>query len=552
MDELEDIKRAHPDAFPEFDDEQMKAIAEFAECKTYEDGATLFTAGERGFKFYVVKSGTVEIIDRTGGEPRTLVAKGPREFTGDIANLTDRPANASAVARGRADVYEVSADDLRRVINEQPKLSDTILKAFIARWKILDESEYTGLRVIGSRHSADAFRIRDFLDKSKVLFTWIDTETDPRVDELLKHFGIDESETPVVASGDEWLLRNPTAAELADCLGLRPELDGEIYDLVIVGAGPAGLAAAVYGSSEGLKTVVLDAVAPGGQAGTSTRIENYLGFPLGVSGAELAGRAFMQAQKFGAQISAPSQVTRVEFEDGHAVLHLDGDKQERVAAKCLLIATGAEYRKLDVEGRERFDGAGVYYSAGKIEAQMCAGAEVVVVGGGNSAGQAVVYLAGYARRVLLLIRGDDLRKNMSSYLAQRIEGAANVELLTDSEIVRMTGETHLEAVEIKNKKTGEARTVTTPSVFTFIGAVPRTDWLPEEIETDEKGFVKTGIAVADSRFWTEKRQPFLLETSRPGVLVAGDVRLGSVKRVASAVGEGAMAVQFVHEYLKEV
>ncbi|MEJ7710220.1 MAG: FAD-dependent oxidoreductase [Pyrinomonadaceae bacterium] len=428
------IKQIYPSAFPKLDDEQIKAIAEFAECRTYKDGEVLFQAGEREFKFHVVKSGAIEIIDRSGGEPRTLVVQRAREFTGDVANLTGRPANVDAVAREETQVYEVSYEDLRRIINEKPKLSDTILQAFIARWQLLRESDFTGLRVIGSRYSADAFGIRDFLAKNKVLFTWIDVESDPQVEELLKRFSISEADTPVVAYADEWLLRNPSHQELAECIGIKPSLSEDVYDLAIVGAGPAGLAAAVYGSSEGLKTVVLEGVAPGGQAGTSTRIENYLGFPLGVSGEELAGRAFMQAQKFGAQLSTPSQVVKLEFGGAYPVLHLDDGGH--ISAKCVLIATGAEYRKLDVEGRERFDGTGVYYAAGKIEAQTCSGAQVVVVGGGNSAGQAVVFLAGFARKVLLLIRGDDLGKNMSRYLAQRIEHTPNAELLINSQITR--------------------------------------------------------------------------------------------------------------------
>lgn len=546
----QDLKTKYPSAFPKLDDEQLAAVAEFAERKTYHDGDVLFATGEREFKFHVVKSGEVAIIDRSGGEPRTMVMQTAREFTGDVANLTGRPANADGVAHGDVDVYEVTAENLRRIINEKPKLSDTILQAFIARWQLLKASDFTGLRVIGSRYSADAFRIRDFLAKNKVLFTWIDVEGEAQIDELFKRFAINEGDTPVVAHADEWLLRNPSNNELADCIGIKPSLKQDVYDLAVVGAGPAGLAAAVYGSSEGLNTIVLDGVAPGGQAGTSTRIENYLGFPTGVSGEELAGRAFMQAQKFGAQLSTPSQVVKLELGGAYPELQLEDGG--RVSARCILIATGADYRKLDVEGRERFDGAGVYYAAGQIEAQMCKGAEVVVVGGGNSAGQAVVFLAGQVRRILLLIRGDDLGKNMSRYLAQRIENSENVELLTNSQISRITGDTHLEAVEITNNKTGERRTVETPAVFTFIGAVPRTDWLPQEIETDEKGFIKTGTAVAGSRFWKAKRQPFLLETSHPGVLAAGDVRFGSTKRVASAVGEGAMAVQLTHEYLKEL
>jgi thioredoxin reductase (NADPH) len=346
------------------------------------------------------------------------------------------------------------------------------------------------------------------------------------------------------------MLRNPSNRELADAIGIRQPLEHTVYDLAVAGAGPAGLAAAVYAASEGLRTVVLEQTAPGGQAGSSMRIENYLGFPAGLTGSELAGRAVVQANKFGALLSVPSPVMRLEFDKNYPVLRLDGG--ETVVAKCLLVASGAEYRRLDVEGRSKYDGTGVYYAATPNEAQICQGSRVVLVGGGNSAGQAAVYLAAHVNEVLLVLRGDDLYKNMSSYLARRIEHTPNIEILCNTTIRRMHGDGHLSAVDIVNSKTGEERTVETPAVFSFIGAVPRTDWLPPEIERDAKGFVRTGPPLAKSPHWAARRQPFLLETSRPGVFAAGDVRCDSIKRVASAVGEGAMAVQFVHEYLKEM
>ena len=448
-------------------------------------------------------------------------------------------------------MYEITGDALRNALNQCPVISDIILQAFIARRQLLRESpNFTGLRVIGSRYSPDTFRVRDFLSKNRVLFTWVDVETDPNVDRLLKKFGVTESDTPVVACGSMLLLRNPSNRQLADAIGIRQPLEDLVYDLVVVGAGPAGLAAAVYGASEGLRTAVLEHTAPGGQAGSSMRIENYLGFPTGLTGSELAGRAILQANKFGAHLSVPTPVNRLAFENAYTIVHLDGG--ETVTAKCLLIATGADYRRLGVEGSERFEGTGVYYAATLAEAQLCRGSQVVVVGGGNSAGQAAVFLSGHARQVLLLIRGDDLYKNMSSYLARRIEQTPNIELVRNTTIRRMNGDTHLGSVDIVNSKTGEERTVETPGVFSFIGADPRTSWLPPEIERDAKGFVRTGADLARSRYWTSARQPFLLETSRPGVFAAGDVRSGSVKRVASAVGEGAMAVQFVHECLKHM
>ena len=367
---------------------------------------------------------------------------------------------------------------------------------------------------------------------------------------MLKQFGVSEADTPVVAWGRKLLLRNPSNRELAEALGLRRPLDQTVYDLVVVGAGPAGLAAAVYGASEGLSTVVLERIAPGGQAGRSMRIENYLGFPTGISGGELAERAVIQANKFGARLPIATPVTALTFDNAYPVLHVDGG--ESITTKCVLISTGADYRLLGVEGCEQFEGRGVYYAATPIEAQMCRGSDVVVVGGGNSAGQAAIFLAGQVRKVYLVIRGDNLYKDMSSYLAHRIEQTPNIEVLLNTEVRRMSGDGYLSEVELVNDKTGEVRTIKTPALFSFIGAVPRTDWLPAEIEKDAKEFVRTGPALSQSPHWKLRRQPFLLETSHPGVFAAGDVCSGSVKRVASAVGEGAMAVMLVHEYLKDM
>ena len=538
-------------AFPTLTEEQITQLARYAGAptKTFRAGEALFRAGDRDPKFYVIKSGELEIIDVTGDQPKTIRMQGPGDFTGDVGHLTGSPKVVSAIARSDCEVYEMSEADLRKVLNQDPQISDLILQAFIARRQLMRESpEFTGLRVIGSRYSRDTFRIRDFLAKNRVLFTWLDLEGDPAVNQLLQQFGVTEADTPIVACAHCLVLRNPSNRELAEKIGIRRPVEHDVYDLAIVGSGPAGLAAAVYGASEGLNTIVLEHTAPGGQAGSSMRIENYLGFPTGITGSELADRAVLQADKFGARISVPTPVTKLTFDKTYSVLELEGG--ENVIAKCLLIATGAEYRRLEVEHCSRFEGAGVYYAATPNEAQMCRGSDVMLVGGGNSAGQAAVYLSQNARKVFLLIRGDDLCKSMSSYLAHRIMNTPNIEILRCTEVIRMNGDGHLNSVEILNKTTGEKKTLTTAALFSFIGANPRTDWLPPEIEKDEKHFVRTGIELGDSRQWTLKRQPFLLETSRPGVFAAGDVRSGSVKRVASAVGEGSMAVQFVHEYLK--
>jgi thioredoxin reductase (NADPH) len=539
-------------AFPKLSDAELASLGRcpMMVVKRFQSGERLFEIGERNYKFCIIQSGEVEIVDESGDAPKTVTILGPGEFTGEVAQLTGSPALVRAVVRCESEIYEVCPDALRQLLSHHPEMGDTILRAFIARRQLLrEQGNFMGPRVIGSRYSQGTFRIRDFLGKNRAPFTWLDLEADPQVNTLLKRFELSEADTPVVL-WDGRILRNPTNRELADALGLRQQLEQTVYDLVVVGAGPAGLAAAVYAASEGLRTVVLERSAPGGQAGRSMRIENYLGFPAGITGGELAELAVIQVNKFGARLSIPTAVARLTFENMYSVLHLDGE--ETVTTKCLLIATGADYRLLEVEGCDTFEGRGVYYAATPMEAQMCGGTDVVVVGGGNSAGQAAVFLSGQARKVSMLIRGDDLYKSMSSYLVHRIEQTPNIEVLCNTEVKQMCGDGHLDCVEIINKETGKTQSLEVPAVFSFIGATPRTEWLPAEIEMDDKGFVRSGPSLAQSPHWNGARPPFLLETSRRGVFAAGDVRSGSVKRVASSVGEGAMAVQFVHECLKEM
>jgi thioredoxin reductase (NADPH) len=539
-------------AFPRLDDADMGALERCAGAtlKHYATADKLIEVGERGFKFFVIKSGEVLIVDESSETPTILAVLGRGQFTGDVAHLSGGPSLVSAVARVDCDVYEVAAEGVREIINRFPDLGDVIVQAFIARRQLLRQSAaFRGLRIIGSRFSRDTWRIRDFLTKNQVPFAWLDLEDDPEVRRLLERFGVSEADTPVVAWGRRLLLRNPSNRDLAEALGIRRPLQQKVYDLVVIGAGPAGLAAAVYGASEGLDTLVLERTGPGGQAGASMRIENYLGFPTGVTGGELAERAVVQATKFGARMPVPTPVTSLTFENSYTVLHVDAG--ETVTAKCVLIATGADYRRLTAEGCQAFEGKGVYYAATLTEAPLCHGAEVVVVGGGNSAGQAAVFLAGVAKKVYLVVRGDNLYKDMSAYLVWRIEQTPNIEVLLNTEVRRMLGDIRLRVVELVNTTTGETRTLQTPAVFSFIGAVARTEWLPPEIDKDGKGFIRTGPAARSDR-WTARRDQYLLETSRPGVLAAGDVRSGSIKRVASAVGEGAMAIMFVHQYLKEM
>jgi thioredoxin reductase (NADPH) len=538
-------------AFPTLSEAQIREFeaGTGAVSRPVRDGETLIAVGDRDFKFFIVKAGEIEIVDQSGDRPKTVTVHRKGEFTGDVSHLTGRASVTRAVAKGDGEVAEISSDMLRAALNQCATLSDILLQAFIARRQLLRESgDFVGLRVIGSRYSTDTFRVRDFLAKNRVLFTWLDLETHPEVSQLLEHFAVTVAATPVVAMGDLLFLRNPSNRELADAIGIHQPLEHTVYDLVVVGAGPAGLAAAVYGASEGLHTLLIERTAPGGQAGASMRIENYLGFPTGVTGAELADRAMLQANKFGARLSIPSQVTGLSWDKKYSVLQLDSG--ETVTTKCLLIATGADYRRLEVDGCARFEGKGVYYAATPAEGQLCRDVPVVLVGGGNSAGQAAIFLAQHASEVHLVIRGDSLHNSMSSYLARRIEHTRNITLNTRTTVRQMRGDGHLDGVDVVHEPTGEARRIETPAVFSFIGAVPRTEWLPPEIERDARGFIRTGPDVERSPHWTSRRVPFLLETSRPGVFAAGDVRSESAKRVAAAVGEGSMVVQFVHEVLE--
>jgi thioredoxin reductase (NADPH) len=540
-------------AFPKLTPEQTAEIAECSRASRlhFPTGDILFQVGDRDFPFFILESGRVEIYDTSGDTPQILRTHEAGDFTGDVSHLTGRPAILSGVAAEPTDVVAIPGDALRDLLNVCPTLGDVILKAFIARRQLVRESgTVTGVRVIGSRYSHDTFRITDFLASNRLVYTWLDVEneSDAEVTILLQRFGLQASDTPVVMTLDG-LLRNPSNRQLAEALGIRQPLERRPYDLAVVGAGPAGLAAAVYGASEGLNTVILEGAAPGGQAGRSMRIENYLGFPTGITGAELTDRATIQANKFGAVLSVPSAVTALSFDNGYAVLGVDSG--ETVVAKCLLIASGAEYLRLSAEHCSDFEGSGVYYAATPNEELLCRGQEVVVVGGGNSAGQAAVYLSREARRVQLVVRGDSLAKNMSTYLEHRIDQTPNIDVLLDTEVIRMDGDGgHLRSVDLVNRRTGAERTVITSGVFSFIGAVPRTEWIQGQLETDSRGFIRTGSSVTRRDTPEQRREPFLLETSRAGVFAAGDVRAGSVKRVASAVGEGSMSVQFVHEHLR--
>ena len=539
-------------AFPTLNAAQVATLAARGHRRAVAAGEVLFAEGDRGFCFYVVASGTVEILERSRGEPHTVVVHDAHQFTGDVDMLTGRAALITARVASDGEVFELSASALRTAVDAEPELGEIIVKAFLMRRSLLLSDGFAGVKIIGSRFSVDAHRLRDFATRNAIPFTWIDLEGDPQAEALLRQFGIPASDTPVVIGREGKFLRRPTVEALARCAGLDVVLDpAQVHDLVVVGAGPSGLAAAVYGASEGLDVVVLEREATGVQAGTSARIENYLGFPAGVSGAELTRNALLQAQRFGARITVPGQVARLGIEEGVRIVTLtDGT---RLRTRCVLVATGVSYRRLDLPRYRDFEGAGIYYAATEMEARLCRGDDVVVAGAGNSAGQAIVHLSRYARTVHVVVRGDDLGKSMSRYLVDRVEHIDNVVIHRGAVVSAVEGDGHLGAVRIRDGSGGELH-IDTPALFMFIGADANTSWLNGCVDLDAKGFVLTGPQLprktVETAGWTAVgRPPFLLETSLPGVFAAGDVRSGSVKRCASAVGEGAIAVSFVHAHI---
>jgi thioredoxin reductase (NADPH) len=539
--------------YPRLSEDQIAFLSAHGTRRRTQAGEILFREGDEHYDFYVVLEGKVAIIQGYGGPTEELIAvHGPGRFLGELSLLTGQAAFFTAVVREPGEVLVVPVERLRELVTQDAALGDLILRAYLIRRELLIGLG-AGFRIVGSRYSPDTRRLREFAARNRLPHRWIDVEDDSGAEALLRQLGISPEETPVVIWGKE-VLRNPSNAELARRIGLPPPPAGSdrIADLLVVGAGPAGLAASVYGASEGLETVTLDAIATGGQAGTSSKIENYLGFPAGISGAELAERATIQAEKFGATISVPAEATSLERRDGHYVVGLDGGQE--VAGRTVVIATGAKYRKLPVPGLERYEGTSVFYAATLMEAQMCRDDPIAIVGGGNSAGQATVFLARYATRVRLLVRDADLGASMSRYLADRIERTPNVEVVLHSEVRDVVGNGRLEAVVVEDDLTGERRTLPARALFVFIGAEPHTGWLGSQIGLDHDGFVLTGhdaarAAAANGQWHDKDRPPLLLETSLPGVLAVGDVRHGSIKRVASAVGEGAMAVRLVHEHL---
>jgi thioredoxin reductase (NADPH) len=539
---------------PTLREDQIEILRRYGKTRKTQVGDVLFRAGDTSNDFIVILQGEVQVVDDFAGEARTIGTFLAGRFLGEFNMLTGQAMYLTAVVSEAGEVLAVPRERLKEVVTEEPNLSDVILKAFLARRSYMMRTGL-GLRIIGSRHSGDAARLREVAARNRVPHVWVELEENPEAEALLERFGAKPTETPVTVWQGEDVLKNPTNLEFARTTGLQVDAPLErTYDLVVVGTGPAGLGASVYGASEGLSTLALESVALGGQAGTSSRIENYPGFPAGLSGFELASRVLVQADKFGARTAVPRQAVGLRREDGY--YHIELSEGGEVAARSVIVATGARYRRLEVSRLGRFEGVSIHYAATEAEAQMCEGEEVAVVGGGNSAGQAALFLAGRTKRVYLLIRGEDLGKSMSRYLVDRISAAENVELLTNTEVREFVGENRLEGAVVEDNRSGIRRNLRVRALFAFIGADANTSWLEGAVDLDERGFVLTGNALdgpaLDEDAWRGRsREPFLLETSRPGVFAAGDARSGSIKRCTSAVGEGAMAVALVHQYLAD-
>ncbi len=542
------------DMFPTLTTDQQSRVAAHGRLRQAEKGETMVEANAESTKFFVVITGQLNLLSVSENLEEVVAICRPGMFTGELNVLSGRRGLVAIRAAEASKLIEIDREPLSALVQTDSELSDIFLRAFILRRLELVARSISDLVLIGSSHSVDTLRIKEFLIRNYQPYSYIDLERDADVQELLDRFKVAIADLPVLICRAKVVLRNPTNQEISTCLGFNEAIDQEhVRDLIVVGAGPAGLAAALYGASEGLDVLMIESNSPGGQAGTSSKIENYLGFPTGISGKELAGRAYTQAQKFGAQILIAKNAKGLACDRRPYTIHIDD--AERVAARTIIIATGAQYRRLQLENLSRFEGAGVYYGATHLEAQLCSGEEVIVVGGGNSAGQAAVFLAQTTRRVFMLVRAGGLAETMSRYLIRRIEESPTIDLRTNSEVVSLEGKDHLEHVQWRDNKTGNVETHKIGALFSMIGAMPNSNWLGGCVACDARGFIKTGtdlstedLAHAD---WPLKRGPHLLETSLPGVFAVGDVRGGNIKRIASAVGEGSIVVSFVHRVLSE-
>jgi thioredoxin reductase (NADPH) len=539
--------------FPVLTPSQIGRISAMGRKRAVRSGEVLIEQGDSAIPFFVAVSGELEAVRPTSTAETLITVSRAGQFTGEINTLSGRRALARIRVRQPGEVIELSRENVLSLVQTDAELSEILMRAFILRRVELLAQGVGDVTLVGSNHSADTLRIKEFLTRNGHPYTYLDLDRDADMQVLLDRFKISSADTPVLICRGETILRNPNNQQIADCLGFNQAVnETQVHDLVVIGAGPSGLAAAVYGASEGLDVLFLEKYSPGGQAGFSSRIENYLGFPSGISGNELAGRAYTQTQKFGAQMLL-ANATRLICDRIPYIVELESGA--RIPARSIVIATGARYRKLGLENLSRFEGAGVYYGATFVEAQLCRGEEVVVVGGGNAAGQAAAFLAESAKHVYVTIRSAGLADTMSRYLIRRIEETSAITLLPHTEITALEGRDDLERLAWRNNQTGETEEKNIAHVFVMTGAIPNTDWLGGCVCLDTKGFVKTGPDLSpedlSGAHWPLARRPYLLETSLPGVFAAGDVRDGNVKRVASAVGEGSIAISFVHQVLRQ-
>jgi thioredoxin reductase (NADPH) len=539
--------------FPTLTSAQLERVAAHGRVRSIQAGEVLVEPGQQIVLFYVLTAGQVEVVRPSGNSETLVIVYGPGQFTGEVNMLSGRPAMLRVRASESGAVIEVDRDRLLALVQTDSELGELIMRAFIVRRVELIAHGLGDVVLVGSNHCAGTLRVKEFLTRNGHPYSYIDLDRDADVQDLLDRFHISTADVPVVICRGDVVLRNPTNQQIANCLGFNEAIDQtHVHDVVIVGAGPAGLAAAVYGASEGLDVLVLETNAPGGQAGSSSKIENYLGFPTGISGQALAGRAYTQAQKFGAHVMIAQRATGLACDRMPYGVELDDNLT--VLARTVIIATGAAYRKPAIDNLSQFENVGVYYGATFMEAQLCRGEEVVVVGGGNSAGQAAVFLAQTAKRVHILVRTGGLAESMSRYLIRRIEENPRIVLRTKTEIVALEGAEHLERVRWRDES-GNIETRDIRHVFLMTGAVPATRWLNGCVALDGKNFIRTGPDLSEGDLtagrWPLPRAPYLLETSLPGVFAVGDVRGGNIKRVASAVGEGSIAISFVHRVLRE-
>jgi thioredoxin reductase (NADPH) len=534
--------------FPRLTDGQMERLKSFGVCGHAGAGDVIYDRGDEAHGVFVVISGSIEVVSVSDSGESVLAILERGAFTGEVNQLSGRRSLVRCRAHEDSDLLEIGRSSLRHLMQTDAALGEILLRAFVLRRVFLIENSVGDAVLIGSSHSSDTLRLKNFLARNGHPHTYLDVETDPDIQSVLDHFQIAASDIPVLICRGELVLRNPSNAAAAECFGLNAGIDEKaVYDLIVVGAGPSGLAAAVYGASEGLNVLVVESNAPGGQAGSSSRIENYLGFPMGISGQELANRAFVQAEKFGANVAVARAARGLKCDKVPYTVELE--EGGTVQGRSVILAAGAQYRKLDLPNLSQFEGVGIYYGATKVEGQLCGNQDVIVVGGGNSAGQAALFLSGIARRVYLVVRRASLADTMSRYLISRIEACEQITLKPRTEIEALEGNGHLERVRWREAETGTSAEHEIRHLFLMTGASPNTAWLGGCLATDDKQFLRTGTDLGEA--WTSRRPPYLLETSRPGVFAVGDIRSGSVKRVASAVGEGSMAVQFVHRVLAE-